>query len=214
MKFETIPVTTFQQNCTLVWCEKSNQAAIIDPGGEAADLIKEIEKRGLKLETVLLTHGHIDHVGAAKEVAEKLNVEINGPLKEDKFLFEALSQQSEMFNFPNTEPFFPDHWLKDGDVIVIGEIKLNVIHAPGHTPGHVVYFEPESSTVFVGDVLFRGSIGRTDLPGGNHAQLLAAIKERLFPLGDDVVVVPGHGPLASMGTERRMNPFVAQSGTA
>jgi len=208
MQFSVIPVTPFQQNCSLVWCEATGRAALIDPGGDEERLLAAVAKRGLTLEKLLLTHGHIDHVGAAGRLAERLGLPIEGPHEEDAFLLEALPRQCAMFGFPPSDAFQPDRWLQQGDEVSIGQETLAVLHCPGHTPGHVVFFHAQDRIAFVGDVLFKGSIGRTDFERGDHPALIRSIRERLWPLGDDVTFVPGHGPLSTFGFERRSNPFV------
>lgn len=208
MQFSVIPVTPFQQNCSLIWCEATGHAALIDPGGDEERLLAAVAKRGLTLEKLLLTHGHIDHVGAAGRLAERLGVPIEGPHEEDAFLLEALPRQCAMFGFPPSDAFQPGRWLKQGDEVRVGQETLAVLHCPGHTPGHVVFFHPTARIAFVGDVLFKGSIGRTDFERGDHPSLIRSIRERLWPLGDDVTFVPGHGPLSTFGFERRSNPFV------
>ncbi len=208
MRFEIIPVTTFEQNCSLVWCEATGSAALVDPGGDADLLLAAVDSAGVRLEKLLLTHAHLDHVGGALSIARRLNLPILGPQEGDAFWLDALPDQARMFGFPPTETFHPDHWLHDGDTVEVGKLRFQVIHCPGHTPGHVVFHEPESRHAFVGDVLFRGSIGRTDFPRGNHQALIHAIREKLFPLGDDVAFVPGHGPMSTFGRERRSNPYV------
>jgi glyoxylase-like metal-dependent hydrolase (beta-lactamase superfamily II) len=207
MEFTILPVTPYQQNCSLVW-DAAGRAALIDPGGEAERLLAEVAQRGLTLEKLLLTHGHLDHVGAAAELREALGIPIIGPQREEAFWLDALPQQAELFGFPPTPAFTPDQWLEDGDCVEVGAIRFDVLHCPGHTPGHVVFFEPQARLAFVGDVLFKGSIGRTDFPRGDHAALINAIREKLFPLGDDVRFVPGHGMMSTFGHERRENPFV------
>ncbi|MDP2834840.1 MAG: MBL fold metallo-hydrolase [Pseudomonadota bacterium] len=211
MKFTILPVTPYQQNCSLIWCEATRQAALVDPGGDVEMLLAAVERAGVTLTKLLLTHGHLDHVGGALELSRRLNLPIVGPHPGDAFLLDNLPQQAEMFGFPPAESFAPKEWLHDGDSVVVGKLALQVIHCPGHTPGHVVLFEPESRHAFVGDVLFKGSIGRTDFPRGNHDDLIASIKEKLFPLGDDVAFVPGHGPMSTFGFERRSNPFVGEN---
>ncbi len=211
MRFEIIPVTPYQQNCSLIWCETTGSAALIDPGGDVDQLLAAVAQAGVKLEKLLLTHGHLDHVGGAVELARRLELPIYGPQEADAFWLDMLPEQARMFGFPHIEVFRPDHWLHDGEVVELGELRLDVIHCPGHTPGHVVLFEPASRHAFVGDVLFRGSIGRTDFPQGNHADLIASIRNKLFPLGDDVNFVPGHGPMSTFGRERRSNPYVQSS---
>ncbi|RRS02425.1 MBL fold metallo-hydrolase [Aquabacterium soli] len=205
----TLPVTAFSQNCSLVWCDETNEAALIDPGGDIPLLLGAIEERGLTLKALWLTHAHIDHAGASGTLARTHGVPIIGPHPGDQFWIDALPQQSQMFGFPQAEPFAPTQWLKDGDTVTIGKHTLQVLHCPGHTPGHVVLFEPATRHAFVGDVLFAGSIGRTDFPGGNHADLINAIKGKLLPLGDDITFTPGHGPESTFGEERLYNPYLA-----
>jgi len=210
MEFTILPVTPYQQNCSLVW-DEAGRAALIDPGGEAERLLAEVAQRGLTLEKILLTHGHLDHVGAAVELRDALGIPIIGPQREEQFWLDLLPQQAELFGFPPAVVFTPDQWLEDGDQVAVGSIQMDVLHCPGHTPGHVVFFEPQARLAFVGDVLFKGSIGRTDFPRGDHAALLAAIRDKLFPLGDDVRFVPGHGAMSTFGRERRENPFVGMA---
>jgi len=210
MEFTILPVTPYQQNCSLVW-DASGRAALIDPGGEAGRLLAEVAARGLTLEKILLTHGHLDHVGAAAELRDALGIPIVGPQREEQFWLDILPQQAELFGFPPALAFTPDQWLENGDRVEVGSIRFEVLHCPGHTPGHVVFYQPAARLAFVGDVLFKGSIGRTDFPRGDHAALLAAIREKLFPLGDDVRFVPGHGAMSTFGHERRENPFVGMA---
>lgn len=211
LQFKIIPVTPFQQNCTVFWCEKSLQAAVVDPGGDIALISQFIEQQGLTLTKVLLTHAHIDHAGATKAVAEKYSVPIEGPHKEDKFWIDLIPEQKTRFGFDHAEYFEPTRWLEQGDTVTVGEQVLEVYFCPGHTPGHVVFFHRESQLAQVGDVLFRGSIGRTDFPRGDHATLIKSIRHNLFPLGDSVRFIPGHGPMSSFGEERRSNPFVGDN---
>lgn len=203
----TIPVTSFAQNCSLLWCDQTGQAAVVDPGGNVGQIVAAAETRKLTVERILLTHGHIDHVGGTAELAARLKVPIEGPHRDDGFWIEAMAQQSRMFGFAPCETFAPDRWLDDGDTVQIGNETLRVIHTPGHTPGHVVFFSEAERLALVGDVIFAGSIGRTDFPKGDHATLIRSIRERLFPLGDDVRFVPGHGPMSDFGTERDRNPY-------
>ncbi len=208
MKFNVIPVTPYEQNCSLIWCEATRRAALVDPGGDVERLLDAVERAGVTLEKLLLTHGHLDHVGGALELSRRLGLPIIGPHRDDAFLLDNLATQAEMFGFPPATAFTPAQWLRDGDTVPLGELALRVIHCPGHTPGHVVLFEPKSRHTFVGDVLFKGSIGRTDFPRGNHDDLIVSIRDKLFPLGDDVAFIPGHGPMSTFGFERRANPFV------
>lgn len=198
----TLPVTAFQQNASLVWCAATRRAALIDPGGEADRLLDLAHEHGVQLDMLLLTHAHLDHVGAALEISQRLSIPIIGPQREDAFWLEMLPEQAAQFGFPPAQAFTPDRWLSDGETVQVGELKLEVIHCPGHTPGHVVFFNRTEGIAFVGDVLFAGAIGRTDFPRGNHAQLIDAIRNRLFPLGDDIAFVPGHGPDSTFGRER------------
>ncbi|MCX2862061.1 MBL fold metallo-hydrolase [Paucibacter sp. PLA-PC-4] len=208
MQYLTLPVTAFQQNCSLVWCDASREAAVIDPGGELPRLLAAVREHDLTLKAIWLTHAHIDHAGGTGELARSQSLPIIGPHPGDQFWIDGLPQQSQMFGFPPAEPFTPTRWLADGDTVGIGHETLQVRHCPGHTPGHVVFHSAAAKRCFVGDVLFAGSIGRTDFPGGDHATLIASITERLWPMGDDTVFIPGHGPQSSFGHERRSNPYV------
>jgi glyoxylase-like metal-dependent hydrolase (beta-lactamase superfamily II) len=208
MRYRIIPVTDYQQNCSLLWCDTTKQAALIDPGGEPQRLLRAVEEAGVSVQMVLLTHGHLDHVSAASEIAAQLKVPIIGPHQADAFWLELLPQQTAQFGFPHAAAFTPTRWLHDGEQIALGDLTLEVIHCPGHTPGHVVFFCRSAQTVFVGDVLFHRSIGRTDFPQGDYDTLIDCITRRLLPLGDGVTVVPGHGPRTTLGEERRHNPFL------
>ena len=208
MRYAIIPVTPFQQNCTLFWCENSGEGVVIDHGGEVDRILAVAEKEGIKLVKVLVTHGHIDHAGAVADLAERLQVPIEGPQLEDRFWIERMPQQSAMFGFPAVRSFEPTRWLEDGDQVRFGDITLDVLHCPGHTPGHIVFYHAPSRLAQVGDVIFQGSIGRTDFPRGDHDTLIASIRTKLFPLGDEVEFIPGHGPMSNFGEERRFNPFV------
>lgn len=208
LHYLTIPVTAFAQNCSLVWCGETLEAAVIDPGGDLERILAEVQRLGLKLAQIWLTHAHIDHAGGAGELAQKLNLPIVGPHPGDQFWIDGLAMQSRQFGFPPAQPFTPTRWLHDGDTVTVGHETLNVRHCPGHTPGHVVFHAPQIDRAFVGDVLFAGSIGRTDFPQGDHGQLINSITQRLWPMGDQTVFIAGHGPESSFGQERRSNPHV------
>jgi len=211
MNYAVVPVTEFQQNCTLLWCPQTMKAAIVDPGGGIPLIERAIRSRGLVPERILLTHGHLDHAGGAVALAARLGgLPIEGPQIEDKFWLDGMLRQCQMFGMAPVQPFSPTRWLEHGDTVSVGEQTLEVIHTPGHTPGHVVFFHRASKLAQVGDVLFAGSIGRTDFPRGDHEALISAIKTRLWPLGDDVTFIPGHGPTSTFGEERRSNPFVGE----
>ena len=208
LRYQTVPVTPFAQNCSIVWCERTKEAAIIDPGGEVPRLRAEAARLGVTLKAIWLTHAHIDHAGGTGTLAREAGLPIIGPHPGDQFGFDGLAQQAQVFGFAPAEAFAPTQWLADGDRVTIGDCTLDVRHCPGHTPGHVVFHDAATQRAFVGDVLFAGSMGRTDFPGGDHATLIASIRERLFPMGDDTVFIPGHGPESTFGRERRMNPYV------
>jgi len=208
LKVVIVPVTAYQQNCSIIVCEKTGKAAIVDPGGEPDKLLQALKELNATPEKIFITHGHLDHAGAAKEMAEILRVPIEGPHKGDKFWLDGLEEYAKMMQFPPTRTFTPDRWLEQGDTVSFGDVTLDVLHCPGHTPGHVVFHHPESQLAWVGDVLFQGSIGRTDFPQGNHQDLIQSIVKRLWPLGDDVQFIPGHGPTSTFGQERKTNPFV------
>jgi glyoxylase-like metal-dependent hydrolase (beta-lactamase superfamily II) len=208
LHYRTLSVTPFQQNCSIVWCSQTMEGAVIDPGGDLPLIRAQAQRLGVQLKQILLTHAHIDHAGGTGELAREMQLPVVGPHPGDGFWIEQLDEQSRMFGFPRAEPFTPTRWLHDGDTVQVGHSTLTVRHCPGHTPGHVVFHSAEAARAFVGDVLFAGSIGRTDLPGGDHATLLASITQRLWPMGDDTVFIPGHGPESSFGRERRVNPYV------
>lgn len=208
MKAVIIPVTAFEQNCTLLWCTQTMKGAFVDPGGDIDKLIGAAEEHKVSIEKILITHGHVDHAGAAGALAERLGVPIEGPHKDDEFWIQQLPEQTLQFGFPEGQTFIPERWLEGGDRVSVGDLSLDVIHCPGHTPGHVVFYHPGEHLALVGDVLFQGSIGRTDFPRGNHQDLLDSITGRLWPLGDDVTFIPGHGPSSTFGAERKTNPFV------
>ena len=208
LRYQTIPVTAFQQNCSLLWCDQTLQAAVVDPGGDLPRLLAAVASLGVELTQILLTHAHIDHAGGTGTLARTLGLPIVGPHPGDQFWIDGLAQQAKRFGFAPAEPFTPTRWLADGDTVQVGASTLAVRHCPGHTPGHVVFYSAEAQRAFVGDVLFAGSIGRTDFPGGDHPTLIASITERLWPMGDATVFIPGHGPESSFGQERRSNPHV------
>lgn len=211
MRYKIVPVTPFSQNCTILWCEKTNKAAIVDPGGDLPKIFAAVKELGVEVEQVLLTHGHIDHAASARECANNYKVKIIGPHKDDAPLLKALPQQATMFGMPPVEVVEPDQWLDEGDKVQVGDIELQVYHTPGHAPGHVIFVDESSRTAQMGDVLFAGSIGRTDLPGGNHQQLLDTIANKIWQLGDDMTFIPGHGPTGTLGQERESNPFVGKN---
>ena len=203
------PVTPLQQNCTIVWCARTLKAAIIDPGGEVPRLLAAIKQQGLTLEKIWVTHGHLDHAGGTAELQAATGVPIEGPHREDAFWIDNIEESGRMYGMPDAKGFTTSRWLEDGDRVSLGETEFEVYHCPGHTPGHVVFFHREARFAQVGDVLFQGSIGRTDFPRGNHEQLLNSIRKGLWPLGDDIQFVPGHGQTSTFGWERKTNPFVA-----
>ena len=209
LNIAVVPVTPFEQNCTLIWNEETKAGVVIDPGGDVPRIQQAIEQTGMKVETILLTHGHLDHVGGAMELKEALGVEIVGPHKDDEPLCTSVEKVAEMYGLPGSfKSVTPDRWLSEGEKVDIGGHHFEVLHCPGHAPGHVIFYSPQHKFAHVGDVLFRGSIGRTDLPGGNHQQLIDSIKQKVLPLGDDVQFLCGHGPGGSFGEERQSNPFL------
>ena len=209
MKVNVTPVTSFQQNCALLCCEETGKAAVVDPGGDLDRIIDAARDCNVEIEKILVTHAHIDHVGGVAELARRLQLPIEGPHREDQFWIDALAEQGDMFGLPAPESFLPDRWLDQGDKVNFGNVELDVHHCPGHTQGHIIFFHFDSRLAIVGDVLFRGSIGRTDLPGGDHRMLIDSIRNRLLPLGDEVQFVPGHGPGSTFGHERKTNPFIS-----
>lgn len=208
MRYIIIPVTPYQQNCTLLICEQSQRAVLVDPGGEIERLLEEVERQKVTLESILVTHGHLDHVGGVAELAQRLSLPIIGPHQEDNFWIQSLHDQCRLFGFPPSKSFTPTRWLKDGDTVKIGQETLDVVHCPGHTPGHVIFFSASHRLALVGDVLFQGSIGRTDFPRGNYQTLIDSIQKKLWPLGGDIAFIPGHGPMSTFSAEMIHNPFV------
>jgi glyoxylase-like metal-dependent hydrolase (beta-lactamase superfamily II) len=205
-----IPVTPFEQNCTLIWCEVTKRAAVIDPGGDVPNIEEAIAQSGVNVEKIWLTHGHLDHAGGAAELKEKLGgkVPIEGPHIADKYLLDTLVESGKRFGVGGFRNVTPDRWLNEGDQVKVGELSFDILHCPGHSPGSVVFVSKPMRFAHVGDVLFNGSVGRTDLPGGDHATLINCIKTKLLPLGDDVSFICGHGPGSTIGQERQTNPFI------
>ena len=203
-----VPVTPFQQNCTLLWCEATKRAVVIDPGGDLPEVERAIKRAGVSIDKIWLTHGHVDHVAGASDLKTNLKVSIEGPHKDDLFLLQHVAETGCSYGMWNASNVTPDRWLEEGDQVQIGELTFNVLHCPGHSPGSIVYFNPVQRLAIVGDVLFAGSIGRTDLPGGDYQQLIESIKDKLLPLGDDVAIISGHGPTSTIGHERATNPFL------
>ena len=214
MKVAIVPVTPFEQNCSVLVCERTLKAAIVDPGGDLDRIENALTQMGATAEKILLTHGHIDHCGGTAELAARLGIPVEGPQREDAFWIDQLPEQGRMFGFPRLAAFTPGRWLEQGDTVQFGEESMSVHFCPGHTPGHVVFFSAEHRIAFVGDVLFQGSIGRTDFPRGDLDTLLTSIATRLWPLGNDVTFVPGHGPTSTFGEERRSNPYVGDAALA
>ncbi|MET0356678.1 MAG: MBL fold metallo-hydrolase [Cellvibrio sp.] len=216
LQFQIIPVTHYQQNCTLLWCDETREAAVVDPGGNIERILSALVERNLRLVKILLTHGHLDHVGgtealvhATKTSEAAAPIPIEGPHKDDMFWINMLPQQAQMMGFLTPKNFVPNIFFNDGDQVEFGNIRLDIRHCPGHTPGHIIFFHPETKLALVGDVLFKGSIGRTDFPRGNYDDLVNSIRNKLWPLGDDVQFIPGHGPMSTFGQERIHNAFVA-----
>lgn len=208
IKAMIIPVTPFQQNCTVLWNAETQAGVVIDPGGDVAQIRAALDQEGVRVERILITHGHIDHIGGAADLAAALGVPVEGPHEADRPLIERVADQARQFGLDSAKPVTPDRWLQEGDTVDIAGKEFEVLHCPGHAPGHVVFVDREGRFAIVGDVLFKGSIGRTDLPGGDHATLIRSIKEKLFPLGDDVAFLCGHGPHSTIGEERATNPFL------
>ena len=214
LRVEIVTVTPFQQNCSVIWCDETNQGAVIDPGGDIERISAVIEKYQIDIKQVLLTHGHLDHAGGAASLSEALQVPIIGPHHEDSFWLEGMEKQAENYGFPGVRVCQPDQWLNEGEMISVGNQSLSVFHCPGHTPGHVIFHHQESQLAFVGDVLFKGSIGRTDFPRGDFDTLIDSITSKLWPLGKETRFVSGHGPISDFGTERKNNPFVSDAALA
>lgn len=209
LQYQIIPVTHYQQNCTLLWCDETREAAVVDPGGDIQRILAVVEERKLNLLQILLTHGHMDHVGGTAALAKMRQLSVIGPHREDMFWINLLPQQAQMMGFTPVDGFVPDRFLEDGDTVSVGNSSLQVFHCPGHTPGHIIFYAADAQLALVGDVLFKGSVGRTDFPRGNFTELMTSIRTKLFPLGDDVRFIPGHGPMSTLGHERRTNPFVS-----
>jgi hydroxyacylglutathione hydrolase len=208
LKVLIIPVTPFQQNCSLVFDEEAKRGAIVDPGGDVPNILEAIEQSNVKIEKILLTHGHIDHAGGAAELRDALGVQIEGPQVDDLFLLNDLPKSGAKYGMVDARIVVPDRWLKDGDEVTVAGMKFSILQAPGHSPGSVVFFNDENRFALMGDVLFQGSVGRTDFPYGSTETLMKSIREKVLPLGDDVVFLPGHGPASQIGIERKTNPFI------
>lgn len=211
LKIAIVPVTPFEQNCSILICDQTRQAAIVDPGGDLERIRETVKELNVHVSKILVTHGHLDHCAGARDLADSYGVSIEGPQKEETFWIDQLTEQSQRFGFGHAKPFVPDRWLADGDQVSVGEQTFDVFHCPGHTPGHIVFVDKEARLAVVGDVLFAGSIGRTDFPRGNHGELIRSIQEKLFPLGDDISFIPGHGPMSTFGEERKTNPYVGMT---
>lgn len=213
LQYTIIPVTHLQQNCSLVWCDRTMQAAVVDPGGDVSRIQETVAASGLVLTKILLTHGHVDHVGGTMELANAAGVPVLGPHPADAFWLDLLPEQCRMFGFAQVEAFHPNEWLEEGQTVTVGEEVFEVLHTPGHTPGHIVFFCRSAQLALVGDVLFAGSVGRTDFPQGSTRDLLDSIRQKLWPLGREVQFVPGHGPMSTFGEERDSNPYVGDHAT-
>ncbi len=215
LKYQIIPVTHYQQNCTLLWCDETSEAVVVDPGGNIERILSALKEHKLTLVKILLTHGHLDHVGGtaalvqATQVSGAPSIPIEGPHEDDMFWINILPQQAQMMGFSVPQDFQPAVFFKEGDQVSFGNLHLHIHHCPGHTPGHIIFFHKETKLALVGDVLFKGSIGRTDFPRGNYQDLVDAIRTKLWPLGDDIKFIPGHGPMSTFGEERLHNAFVA-----
>lgn len=210
MRYQIITVTPFAQNCSLIWCEETLQGALVDPGGDVLVIKQALAQQDVQLCQILITHGHLDHVGAVAELAGCYGVPVIGPQRQDEFLLQGLPAQSQRFGWPECAPLTPDRWLNEGDTLTVGRHLLQVLHCPGHTPGHIVFYNAAADLLISGDVIFRGGVGRSDFARGDHQQLMNAIKHKLLPLGDQVTFLPGHGASSTLGFERRYNPFLQQ----
>lgn len=211
LRYEIIPVTAFSQNCSLVWCDQTMDAVLIDAGGDVDVLRKAVDKAGVNLKAVWLTHGHLDHAGGAQDLREQLGLPIIGPTEQDDFWLEGIEQQCKTYGLSGLRNVKPDEWLAEDQTLTLGEEQVQIFETPGHTPGHIVFYHAAQKLAWVGDVIFAGSIGRTDFPKGDHATLIRSITEKLWPLGNDVRFIPGHGPESTFGAERANNPFVSDS---
>lgn len=211
MKAQLVPVTPLAQNCSVVWCDETMDGILVDPGGDVDQILAVVKERGIRLVKILLTHGHLDHAGGAADLKEQFDLPILGPHRDDQFWLDQIEDNARQYGLTGLRNCRPDQWLEEGETVSFGHITLDVYHCPGHTPGHLVFHEPRKNVAFVGDVLFKGSIGRTDFPRGNHGDLIRSIISKLWPLGDDVTFVPGHGPLSTFGAERMSNPFVGDA---
>lgn len=211
LKAQIVPVTPLAQNCSVIWCDETMEGALVDPGGDVDRILDVVNKQGIKLTKILLTHGHLDHAGGAADLKERFDLPIIGPQEEDKFWLDQIEDHARQYGLAGLRVCTPDEWLHDGDEVKVGNLTLKVFHTPGHTPGHIVFYEGDTKVAFVGDVLFKGSIGRTDFPKGDMPTLVKAITTKLWPLGNDVTFVPGHGPLSTFGAERQSNPFVGDA---
>jgi hydroxyacylglutathione hydrolase len=207
-----IPVTPFQQNCTLIWDDATKVGAVVDPGGDLDRIEAAIAQNGVTVEKILLTHGHVDHAAGADELRERLGVPVEGPHQADKFLLDSLPETAANYGLGDARTVTPDRWLDEGDTVTVGDLTLDVLHCPGHSPGSVVLVSKAERFALVGDVLFQGSVGRVDLPGGDGKALIASIKDKLLPLGDDIAFICGHGPMSTIGQERQTNPFLQGEG--
>lgn len=208
IQIAVVPVTPFQQNCSILWCTKTMKAAVIDPGGDLDRIRAALAETGASVEKILLTHGHVDHAAGAAELAESLGVKVEGPHAADQFIIDDIPAMAEKYGIEGARAVTPDRYLNEGDSLTVGDLALDILHVPGHTPGHLVFVYRPLGLAIVGDTLFRGSVGRTDFPYGDHDQLISGIVAKLLPLGDNVVCLPGHGAVTSIGDEKANNPFL------